>query len=465
MVFTKVIDIVRAKGFWQVAGLIGLLQIAVMLVFTPMYDIDTNSFIRGGLSWDIYHNPFLNLFVAVFSKIWSNLYFLVGLQSACYALAASFLIHALWGSEGKWRWIAAGLAALEPVSLFYHLSLIAESFYTTFTLLSVAMLVLWMRKPRNGTALFFGIAMALTFLTKLSAMIHVPLFGLFLLKRTASWRLRLMGLGITLLPFAVAYFGVGIGQKAINGGGLYTVAGRVRWDFSSSQYFEGNYPSPLFHQFVDPYVYDAVGQPVRMRELRRELSYLGYKDCVAHFEQSGSHPVRAIYTCDSLFGDMADQILKEKGFAAWKQFVSDNFHDLSHLSYIDYRFTPDLHYYHPDYEYVYIDSLMCQHFGVTLAERELRIPVIWRSLSFGNFWMMMMAGIWFVVILVGIWRWWQSGRAMEWLVLGYPLVVAMGFHLFYISYRARFWAPYLVLVLLTALYLLYTVQKARRDNP
>lgn len=463
MVPQTVREILRSKAFWQGAGLIWLLQLVILLANTPMYDIDTNSFIRGGLSWDIYHNPFLNLFVAAFAKIWSNLYFLIAIQLAAYAFCAGFLVRVLLGLKGKYAWLGIGIAALEPVSLFYHLSLIAESFYTSFTLLSVAMLIMWLRKPQGSTAFAFGAAMGLTFLTKLSAMIHTPLFGLLLLKKGIPWKTKLLGLALALAPFGMAYWGVGWGQKAINGGGLYTVAGRVRWDFSSSQYFSVQPSSPLFHQFVDPYILPN-GQPVLARELRRELSYLGYKDCVAFFEEQGQGTVKAIYTCDSLFGDVADQMLATHAFDAWKQFVSDNFHDLTHLSYIDYRFTPHLHYYHPDHEYQYIDSLMGTHFGVNLAEREHRIPVFWRSLSFGNVYMTIMALLWAIVLIVGMGLWWRQGRPIAWLALGYPLTVAMAFHLFYISYRARFWAPYLVLMLLVGIYAWVQWRKIRQPS-
>lgn len=441
-------QVLRSRQLLAGVGIVFGIQLLILLLTTPMYDIDTNSFIRGGLSWDIYHNPFLNIFVAVFSKIWSNLYFLVSLQILGFAFAAAFLARVLF-SDNKLLWgIAIAIAALEPVTMFYNFSLIAESFYATFTLLSVAWLILWFRAPKPAHAIGFGLFLGLTFLTKLSAMVHTPLFLLMLLRWQQPVAKRLAHLGIALIPFVACYYFVSIGQAKINGGGLYTVEGRVKWDFSSSQYRPDEIEdAAVFKRFVNPTIFSDAGEMEPHRERRRELSYLGYKACVAHYDSVGMTEVGAINCCDSIFGAVADQIMEKHFWEAEKQFISDNITFIHHLNYLDYRFTPNLYYYHPKAEYTYIDSLMRTHFGVDLSQREDRIPGIWKSLKFGNTYMPVLFWLYALIVLVAGIRWLRDRMQFELLVMGVLAAIPLVFHIVYISYRPRFLAPYLVLAL------------------
>ena len=163
-------------------SLLAIVQLVLLALSTPMYEIDTNSFVRGGFSWDIFHNPFLNLYIAVVGKFLPNLWVLVIGQILFYAVAASFLIQTLF-QQRNWQFgLALGIAALEPLTMFYNFSLLAESFFTSFALLSVAFLIRWCRSRKQLDVVLFGLMMGLTFMTKLSAMIHLPLFGLILLR-------------------------------------------------------------------------------------------------------------------------------------------------------------------------------------------------------------------------------------------------------------------------------------------
>ena len=445
------IEVVRKKQFWVGVAGVALLQWLLLALGTPLYEIDTNSFIRGGLSWDIYHNPLLNIYIAACTKIWPNVWFMIGLQCLLFAVAASFLATVLFDDRPAWRVVALGLAAVEPLTLFYNHSLLSESFFTSFALLSVAMLILWMRHGHWQAALWFGMMMGLCFMSKLSAMIHMPLFGLILLRFRRPLISRLQGLGIALIPFIVCYAFVFMGQKIINQGDIYTVEGRVRWDFSSALYDSTEVYDAAFAQYVHPYIYPG-GQLVAHRELRRELSYLGYKDCVADYETRGYAANRGINACDSIFGRVAQGIMTRHFWQAERQFIADNFHFAHTLNYIDYRFTPGLHYYHPEQEYQYIDSLMLTTYHYSLAERESQIPAIWRSLAFGNVYLPIVWWSWWVVLLVGLVMWLRRRDHWEPMVLGLITMIPIVFHLVYISYRPRFLAPYVVLVVMLLLW-------------
>ncbi|MEM7039470.1 MAG: hypothetical protein AAF570_21025 [Bacteroidota bacterium] len=438
-------EILRSKRFQGAVAGIFVLQFLCLLLTTPMYEIDTNSFIRGGFSWDIFHNPLLNLVIAVCTKIWPNVWFIVSVQLLIYAFCAALLVHVLLGKYNR-LWLAGLLlAALEPVTMFYNFSLLAECFFTALTMLSVALLILWLRAPTPKGAVLFGLAMGLCFMSKLSAMIHLPLFGMLLLRQGTSLITRFKSLGLSLLPFAACYLFVFFGQKIINGGDIYTVEGRVRWDFSSAMYNSAEIDAPEFKRLVEPYILRD-GKLVDHRELRRELSYLGYKDCVAEFERRGIPANKGINACDSLFGAVAQQIMDAHFWAAEKQFVADNFHFLHTLSYLDYRFTPGLHYYHPNHEYQYIDSLMTVHYGFNMAERADRIPRIWKSLDFGNVYLPIWWYLWWMALLLSLIWYLKDRTRWELLVLAGLTAIPLLFHLVYISYRARFLAPYLVLV-------------------
>jgi hypothetical protein len=439
------LDIVCNKGFWMGVALVAAVQWVCLAIGTPLYEIDTNSFIRGGLSWDIYHNPLLNIYIAACTKLWPNVWFIIGLQCLLYAVAATLLSNVLFTNRPALRWAALGLAAVEPLTMFYNHSMLSESFFTSFSLLSVAMLVLWLRHGRWQTALLLGAMMGLCFMAKLSAMIHLPLLGLMLLRWRWPLRTRLKGLGLAMLPFLMCYGFVFVGQKIINQGDIYTVEGRVRWDFSSAMYDSTEAGDPAFARYVHPHLYPD-GQLAAHRELRRELSYLGYKDCVADYEARGFAANLGVNACDSIFGRVAQAIMARHFWQAERQFIADNFRFAHELNYIDYRFTPGLHYYHPAHEYAYIDSLMLQTYGYSLADREADIPLIWRSLTFGNVYMPLIWWLWWGVLLLALWLWLRRRDRWELMVLGLLTAIPMVFHLVYISYRPRFLAPYIVLM-------------------
>lgn len=457
------VHLLRSKTLWLGCGLIVLIQWVALAFGTPLYEIDTNSFIRGGFSWDIYHNPLLNIYIAACTKIWPNVWFIVGLQCLVYAFAAAFLATVLFANHPRLRFAALLIAAMEPLTMFYNHSMLSESFFTTFAILSVAVLILWMRWSAWQTASLFGLMMGLCFMSKLSAMIHLPLFGLMLLRFRIPFSERLRGLAAALVPFVCCYVFVFVGQRTINQGDIYTVEGRVRWDFSSAFYDSTEAATPEFAKYVHPYLYPN-GKLVAHRELRRELSYLGYKDCVQDWEELGYPAHRGINACDSLFGEVAKKIMARHFWAAEKQFVADNFRFVHSLNYIDYRFTKGLHYYHPAAEYAYIDSLMLVTYGYSLADREHAIPSIWRSLDFGNIYMPTIWWLWWVVLGAGAILWIRQRDRWELMVLGLITGIPILFHLVYISYRPRFLAPYIVMMLMLLLYELMTIRGSNKQE-
>lgn len=431
--------------------MIGTIQLICLSLSTPLYEIDTNSFIRGGLSWDIFHNPLLNIYIAACTKVYPNIWFIVGLQTLFFAGAAAFLVTVLFQQSRRLHWIGIAIAGCEPLLMFYNFSMLAESFFTSFLLLSIGMLVLWLRLGGRKEALLFGLMMGLCFMAKLSALIHLPLFGLMLLRGGIPWNLRFRDLGLAILPFAACYAFVFVGQKWINQGDIYTVEGRVRWDFSSALYDSTESGNAQFSRFVHPHLYPN-GRFAMHRELRRELSYLGYKDCVAEYENLGFTANRGINSCDSLFGAVANKIIERHFWEVEKQFVADNFLFVHTLNYIDYRFTQGLHYYHPKSEYDYIDSLMSITYDYNLADHTTEIPKIWRSLSFGNVYMPIIWWLWWLALVGAAILWIRNRKRRELLVLGIITGIPIVFHLLYISYRPRFLAPYLLLMLLMLLW-------------
>lgn len=432
------------------AGSVFVLQLILLLLSTPMYDIDTNSFIRGGFTWDLYHNPFLNLYVGALGKIWPNLWFLIAGQLLFYAFAAAFLIEIVI-KQPIFRGLALLLVALEPVTTFYNFSLLSESFFTSFLFWMLSFLILWFREGKGLWAVGSGLMLGLAFVAKLSGVLFLPLLLLIFLRKGADIWQRARAFALALLPFVACYYFVQIGQGMINEGALYTVAGRVRWDLASSQYRPEEVKAAYFQKKVDPYIFQN-GELVPHRELRRELSYLGYKDCVADFEgQSGNHNL-AVQKCDSIFGEVADQILEQHFSAALGQFIKDNVHFIHKLNYLETRYTPELHFYYPEQEWAYIDSLMATHFHYDLSKNHDKIFSIWKNLGFSNvylpllWWLGWLCMIGLGLVLLKKWRAWEAW--IFGLMLGIPWV----FHLIYISYRPRFLAPYLVILLLATLW-------------
>ena len=446
---------------------------------TPLYDLDTNSFIRGGLSWDIYHNPFQNIFLAGMAKISSIPEFIISFQILAYSLSASFLAHLLF-SRKTFLFPALFLAAFEPVSMFYNFSFLPESFYTSFTLLYCAFLILYFRKPGAGLAFLFGLGMGLAFLCKLSAMTQSILFGLILLSSKNNISVKIKHLAMGLAPFIACYLFVLIGQRIINEAGLYVVSGRVRWDFANSQYHPEEIQADEFKRYVHPH-FLTNGKLPAGRELRRELSFLGYKNCVDEYTEKTRKETVAIHSCDSIFGDVGSQILSQHRIDASLQFIRDNFYALHHLNYLDYRFTKGLPYYHDEKEYQYLDSLMQKHYGFSLVNKKSQLPQVWKNLSFSNIYIPVLW--WSILICILISGGWHlknlikgfkktrriSGfnfSSPEIIIPAFLLAIPWLFHLVYISYRPRFLAPYFVIGIFSMLYFLFhlLLKKTERKN-
>lgn len=436
--------IIRQKVFYLAIALVFVVQYILLIASTPLYELDTNSYVQGMFSWSIYHNPFGNLFFGALTKIWPDLWFVISMQILLYACCVSFFLFSLKIRSLGLFMLALLLAAIEPVTTFYNFSLISDSSFTSFVLLFSGLLILYLEKPSWQGALLFGAAVGLAFLARLSANIFLPLFGLILLVPATSWRNKVRDLLLGILPFAASYFFVLIGQSLINEGGLYTVKGRVLWDFVSSQYDPDEIDAPQFEAYVNPYIFPN-GQLEPLREKRRELAYLGYKDCQAAREAAGEPVGKAILQCDSLWGAAAQQISAKHFWQAERQFVQDNFADIHGRNYLEYRFTPGLHYYHPEAENQYIDSVMKAVYGFSLAKSHENIPKIWTSTDFLNVYVPILYWILFATALLGGILWLKDRS--RWRILIPALVIAIPFlfHLVYISYRLRFIAPYLVL--------------------
>jgi hypothetical protein len=104
-------------------------------------------------------------------------------------------------------------------------------------------------------------------------------------------------------------------------------------------------------------------------------------------------------------------------------------------------------------------------YGYSLAEREQDIPRIWRSLTFGNVYMPIVWWLWWVVLVVGVVLWLRRRDRWELLALGLITTIPIVFHLVYISYRPRFLAPYIVLMLLLLLWEIGVVLRGRGTPP
>src|SRR5689334_4852579 len=123
---SRLTPLLKQKSFWLGAAGIALVHTLALLFSTPLYDHDTNSFIRGGLDWDIYHNPFENIFLALAGKITKIPQVIVCIQVLVFAFAASFFAHVLF-SKRFFLALALCVAAIEPVNMFYNFSFLPES--------------------------------------------------------------------------------------------------------------------------------------------------------------------------------------------------------------------------------------------------------------------------------------------------------------------------------------------------
>ncbi len=438
--------------FMAISGI----QLFILMATTPMYALDTNSYIRGILSWSVYHNPLSNIFIGILSKMVENAWFIVSVQILVYAASSSILIQSIF-KEIRWMIPAALFAGWEPVTMFYNLSLLSESLFCSMTLLMVASGIRYFRSPGIQPALLFGVFAGLAFLARLSGNLYVALLFLIFFAVGIPFRKRLMHFGMAAGTYMLFYIFVWAGQSLINDGALYTVKGRVLWDFSSSQYSPRLVRSDSFNRLMAKRIL-AADSLTGDRELRREQAYLAYKDCLAEYEVAGNES-GSIFSCDSLFGGAASQIVSQKAGAAFFQFVADNLYDIHNRSYLEERFTPGMHFYQDESEYHYLDSIMSRHYSLNLPEQSRKIPAIWRSLGFPTAWATLVFYLWIASLLLLLLIKIRGKLKWEILLPVFTVSLPVVFHLIYISYRLRFWGPVILLLLLSVLAQFYQFRK------
>lgn len=189
----------RSGKFWAGFLLVFGVQLLILFLTTPLYEIDTNSYIRGGLTWSIYHNPFLNIYIAGASRIWSNICFLIIGQVLFFAFSVALFARTFLEKEWVY-WIGLGVASIEPVTLFYNFSLISESFFSSFILLTATFFLLYLREGDRKLIALSGIALGFAFMTRLAALPFILLAFIFLLELKKNWSQRWTNLGVFVLP-------------------------------------------------------------------------------------------------------------------------------------------------------------------------------------------------------------------------------------------------------------------------
>ena len=439
------LSILRSRNFWIGITVIFGVQLGILFATTPLYEIDTNAYIQGAFSWSIYHNPLMNFFIGGVSKIWKNIYFMLGIQLFFFGFSASFLAKVLF-KEGRRFAIAIGIASIEPISMFYNFSVLSESFFASFLMLSMALLVLYFRNKSMKMAFLFGAMLGMMFLTRLAALPLIALCALFLLPWGNSFLDRITTTVAAILPFLVCYLFVQIGQQQINRSPLYSAKGIALWNFASSAYVPEEIEGEYFKKVWNPHIFRDGTLP-QDRILRRDLSYLGYKDCLADQENTGKSPAQSVLYCDSIFRSAALQIIQQHPLEVELQFIKDNLNSVATQSYLDYRFTPGLPFYHAEKEYAYIDSLMQVHYGIDLSQRVDDIPEIWKNLSFSNGYMGVLYAMYWGALFLTLGLWLKNRNRTTLLVIGAVLLIPIAFHLLLISFRLRFLAPYLITML------------------
>lgn len=432
------------RKWWLIlAGSLFVFQFICLQLTTPMYALDTNSYIQGVFTWSIYHNPLSNIVFGVLSKIWSSAGFIATVQILIYSLAVTYL--ALYAIRSKQlQVIATAIAAIEPATMFYNFSLLSESLYTSMTLMTVAGVIIYIRKPSSKTALLFGAFAGAAFLARLSGNLYIALLPLVFLAKDISIPTKIRHFFIAGGAFSLCYAFVGIGQSIINDGALYTVKGRVLWDFTSSYYDPAEVDSDEFNSLVAPLIV-ADDSLLSDREIRREYAYLGYKDCLAaHEDELGGNG--AIGYCDSLFGDAAMQIRSKHFGGVFKQFIADNLYDIHNRSYLEERFTDGMHFYHDESEWEYLDSLMAANYDLNLQEEKDNIPGIWKSLAVPTFYSTILFYFWILGLIAIAFLKFRGRLSWLQLIVMFTVSLPFVFHLVYISYRFRFWAPVIMLL-------------------
>ncbi len=422
-------------------------QVILLLGSDPMVDLDTNSYIQGGFSWDIYHNPFENMYLAFILKIGGGALLAAIGQLLVFAASASFLSRVLFPDNRFLFYLICSIAAFEPIGLFFHFSILPESFFISFLLLSIGFALLWLREKEKRFSFFSGLFLGAMFLCKVSGLFFLPALALFIQKKERRY---FFGDFIrAALPVVFALSFVIIGQYRLHGDVFFLHSGRFQFDRLSMHYqTASNLPNS---KWIDAALYDSLNWK-RNSDVRRIQMQEGWKACIAEQENNKSGHSATVFYCDEIWLKSAQE-LRKKGPSG--QF-SENFSNLHRQNYLDERLTPGLEWRHDPKEFEALDEKMQTHFGS--FKGPLSTPAFsgWRKIAFLNvyipilFWLFIGLCLFTFLYVLRKSKKPELGLVFLFFILPYFAMV-----LYIIPWRTRFFAPLILPILIYSVVSIY----------
>ena len=377
---------------------ITLLQLGQLFLYTPVYELDINYYLKGALHWDINHPPFYNVYLSVLHKIYPSVYLPVMIQLLTYCFVSSWLIVVLFDKRAKWvLLLAAIIAGIEPTASFYNVSLLTESLFLSITLVMLGCIVKYCETADKKYLWAMGVGLGLAFSLRYLVLLYVPVFVGFVL-----WNHRKEGYLIPtktiiyLIPLFSCISVVWVGQRIITNVGIFNQTGKLRWD-NCAQYYKPEYckttgwicrtidyekDSGYFRDWTDYEQRFRAGNIIKNKIANTKISNLKLGDDMA----------------DMFIGIFASEIEKHHYWEIRRDFLVENTTRLLTNNFLEYRYNYKSNDpVHQDIKY--LDSLMVALYNFPNPPKESLNP-FWINSSYINTYAI---GMWILALFSFTW--------------------------------------------------------------
>ena len=411
--------------FWIATILTSCLLWVQLLFFGPQYELDTQFYLTGALHWDVQHPPLFGFWVSSCYHILPSIYLPLILQIGIFSYSYNFLVFNSL-KENYLRFSSSILLGIEPISSYFHVSLLPES------LLLSCFCVLYCN-IRKSNWLLSGLVLAIAVGIKFQSLWLLP--GILII--IYFQKNKLLALLEICLPTAIFLMALGIGNQVRFGGKLFNNAGGLLFPHTS-YFYSDIYADSALQQLIRPSL------PIPQDVYQRYELYLELHER-AQIDSSMFNP-KYFIKLENKITQYNIKVLIDKPLRLWWQIVKTNLSEFLWGNYLIYsNFSRLRKPLMP--KFVALDELMFSLYHYKIDYRT--VPIWWEKIPNKYIWLL---GCLLLLLLS------LSGKTPSNYVLylvGSYFFILMGTVFFY---KTRFLVPIIPLILIGNLHLV----KSRR---
>ncbi|MCZ2356404.1 MAG: hypothetical protein LC115_06905 [Bacteroidia bacterium] len=295
--------------------LTSVLLLLQLFLWGAQYELDTQFYLTGTLHWDIQHPPLFGFWVGLWRYIRPNIYAPIVSQIIIFSFSANLLASSLL-KNNRAKLFCSFLLGIEPITAYFHLSLLPESLLASFFCFFCYNLL------RNRW-LISGFWVAGAVLLKLQSLWIIPgIFVLGFLHRQRSLVLQI------IFPILGALLLLGIGNHIRFKGGVFSNFGGLLFPHTSV-FYSDIYADSALQYLLKPHL------PLSADVYQRYETYLAIHQAAQ--PDSNRFQPEQFMAVEQMIAKYNQNILTKKPLAVWKQIFTTNINELFSGNYLVYK--------------------------------------------------------------------------------------------------------------------------------